>query len=123
MNQIDITCFAEDGSYTIYRIYVFRDALSSNNYIERLEISEKEDFVFHKDTLSYVIFFEEKLEKLNLNVMLADEDAEYKIIGNSDFTEGINTVEIKVTAADDSTRTYTLFINIEESKGVDPKVI
>lgn len=123
LNQIDITCFAEDGSYTIYRIYVFRDALSSNNYIERLEISEKEDFVFHKDTLSYVIFFEEKLEKLNLNVMLADEDAEYKIIGNSDFTEGINTVEIKVTAADDSTRTYTLFINIEESKGVDPKVI
>jgi len=126
-NQIDVSCYAEDGSYTIYRIYVFRESLSSDNYIEKLTIAEKEDFVFHKDIQSYILFFDKPIYSLNFDVELANDEATYKIIGNHGFKEGVNTVEIQVTALDGSVRTYTIFVNINyklvENKKVDLKLI
>ena len=101
--------------------------MSSDNYIEKLTIAEKEDFVFHKDIQSYILFFDKPIYSLNFDVELANDEATYKIIGNHGFKEGVNTVEIQVTALDGSVRTYTIFVNINyklvENKKVDLKLI
>ena len=55
------------------------------------------------------------VKSLNLDIVLNDENASYVVEGNKDFKVGENTVNIKVTAEDGSTRNYTIKVNKEKS--------
>ena len=92
-------------------------SLSSNNYIKDLNIKDYK-INFNKDKLDYSIKVNNKLNKLDLTVLLDDDKARYEIVGNKNLKVGNNLVSIIVTAEDGSSRTYT--INVEK-KGSNTK--
>lgn len=89
-------------------------SLSSDNYIKNLTIKGYE-IDFNMYNYEYSIKVKNSVKSLNLDIVLNDENASYVVEGNKDFKVGENTVNIKVTAEDGSTRNYTIKVNKEKS--------
>ena len=88
-------------------------SLSSNNYIRSLEIKNQK-IDFDKEKLEYSIIVGNKVNSLDLTIILDDDNATYEVIGNENFKTGKNVVTIKVTAEDGSVRNYV--INVTKKK-------
>ena len=89
-------------------------ALSSDSLIKSLKIKGYEiDFNPHK--FEYAIKVKNKVTSLDLEIVLSDPSAKYKVNGNKNFKVGSNTVEIVVTAEDGSTSTYKIDVEREKS--------
>ena len=82
-------------------------SLSSNNYIRSLEIKNQK-IDFDKDIMEYSITVGNKVNSLDMTIVLDDEKASYEVIGNDNFKTGKNVVTIKVTAEDGSVRNYII---------------
>ena len=93
-------------------------SLSNDNYIKELIIKDHE-IDFNKDTLEYSITVNNNVDKLELDIVLNDDNASYEVIGNEKFKTGKNVVSIVVTSEDGSERTYT--INVNKKKASDKK--
>ncbi len=85
-------------------------SLSSDNYIKSLKIKNYK-INFDKDTLEYSIEVGNKVNSLDLDIVLNDDKASYDVIGNKDFKVGKNVVTIRVTAEDGSVRNYIINVN------------
>lgn len=94
-------------SYTYRTVANTTSRLSDDNYIKELTISGYPiDFDMYK--YEYAIKVKNSVNSLDLNVVLHSSLASYKIEGNEKFKVGDNTVTIKVTAEDGSTRDYKI---------------
>ena len=111
VNELLVTCIAENKTSTVYRILVIRDSLSSNNRLVNITIDELPNFVFHSDTEQYFITLNDDIEKLTIFVEQADQDAKINIMGHNNLKSGMNHIKIEVKAPDESIRVYSLFVN------------
>ena len=90
-NQIDVVVFAEDKYVSqVYRIFVFREGLSNNNYLNDISIKEVPDFEFIQSKQIYYINLEEKLDSLTFMIETAHNGANIEVSGNENLSYGIN---------------------------------
>ena len=105
-NIVTIRVTAEDGTECTYVVNVSRKRLlSSNNLIQSLVIKGY-DLNFTSDCYFYQLVISDE-DKLNIDVMLADEFASYVISGNKNLKNN-SKIEIVVKAENGEKRTYTI---------------
>lgn len=63
---------------------------------------------FSKDSTSYSITVDKDVNSLDIDATANDKNAKVKISGNSSFKDGMNTVNITVTAEDGTKKIYTI---------------
>ena len=96
---------------------------SKNNYLSKLEIDNYElTPEFEKDTLEYKVELEPGTEKINITASLEDKTASVKGIGEVEITEGVNTINIVVTAENGNERTYKIIANAPEKDPINIKI-
>ena len=108
VNTILIKVTSESKSTKTYTIKVTReDDRSSNNYLKSLNVSSG-DFEFNKKTQNYS--FTVQNEVTSIKVFAVAEDEKSKVSGAQTYNlkEGLNKINIVVTAENKQTRTYTL---------------
>ena len=85
---------------------------SSNNDLKSLTI---EGYTinpeFSSDVTEYNLNVGQDIETLSIDAVAEDENAKVEITGNGNLAIGQNTVEIKVTAEDETVKTYTINVN------------
>ena len=120
-NNIIIEVTSEKGTVEKYYLTINRlkEIKSDDSSLSKLEILNVDDvnINFRSDNHNYTIKVPKKLEKLILNVEPNDSKATYEIKGNDDL-ENFSKVLIKVTAEDESTTTYTILIEKQESNNL-----
>ena len=92
---------------------------SSNNYLKSLSI-EGYSIDFDKDTLEYNIEVPNETEKVNISASVEDSSASVRGTGEISVSEGINKLEVKVTAENGNVRTYVINVTVKE---LDPIVV
>lgn len=110
VNTILIKVTSESDSTKTYTVKVTReDDRSSNNYLKSLNVSSG-DFEFNKKTQNYS--FTVQNEVTSIKVLAVAEDEKSTISGAKTYNlkEGLNKINIVVTAENKQTRTYTLQI-------------
>ena len=96
---------------------------SKNNYLNSLNIEGYElNSAFNKETLEYNVELEPGTEKINISATVEDKKASIKGIGEVNVTEGINTIEIIVTAENGNERTYKILATVEEKDPIEVKI-
>ena len=110
VNTILIKVTSESKSTKTYTIKVTReDDRSSNNYLKSLNVSSG-DFEFNKKTQNYS--FTVQNEVTSIKVFAVAEDEKSKVSGAQTYNlkEGLNKINLVVTAENQQTRTYTLHV-------------
>ncbi len=79
--------------------------------IEGIELTPK----FDKETTTYTAKVDGDVTELKINTKAEDSKAKVAVEGNKDLKEGDNVIKVKVTAEDDTTRTY--FITVTKGEG------
>ena len=93
---------------------------SKNNYLKSLEIEGYElNPGFNKDTLEYSVTLSPGTEKIKVTGALEDSKASVKGLGEINVTEGVNTINVVVTAENGNERTYKLVVSVEEKDPID----
>ena len=109
-NVFKISVEAENGKVTVYTSNIVRkeqgQEISNNNNIKSITI-KNHSIDFKSNVYKYTIKANE--DELDLTITLDDENATYKIIGNSELKNG-SEVKIKVTAENGDEKTYTLVV-------------
>lgn len=108
LNSVLIKVTSESGATKTYTIKITReDDRSSNNYLKSLNVSSG-DFKFNKKTLNYS--FSVQNDVTSLKVIATPEDSKSTVSGAKTYNlkEGLNKINITVTAENKQTRTYTL---------------
>lgn len=124
-NKIEIKVKAENEEVKTYTINVTRKEAnkpvnnetpkqeevkkSNNNYLSDLKLSDG-NLVFDKNTVEYKVTVLYKVDKIEIKAKTEDEKAKYEISGNEKIEVGENTILIKVTAEDGSTREYKIVV-------------
>lgn len=85
--------------------------------IDKVELSPK----FNKDTTEYTATVEGNVTELKINAKAEDNRAKVSIEGNKNLTDGENVIKIKVTAENDTTRTYFITVTKGEKAGTTNK--
>ena len=92
---------------------------SSNNNLKSLTVGAYElTPEFSADVTEYSLTVDENVDVLQVTAEPEDETADVEVSGNDGLLLGENTIEIKVTAEDETVKTYT--INV--TKGEAPKI-
>lgn len=73
---------------------------------------------FNNDVLEYTATLEENVTKLNVTAKAESNKSKVEISGNDNIKDGENTIKIKVTAEDGTTKTYT----VKVLKGVESEI-
>lgn len=79
--------------------------------IEGVEITPE----FNKETTQYTATVDGDVTELKIDAKAEDSKAEVTVEGNEDLQEGDNVIKVKVTAEDNTTRTY--FITVKKGGG------
>lgn len=96
---------------------------SDNNYLSELGIEGYElDKAFDKETLEYNVTLEPGTS--TINVIATKEDDKSNVRGNGEVsvTEGINTIEIVVTAENGNERIYKISVRVDEKDPIEVDV-
>jgi len=116
-NTIDVTVTAEDGSINIYKLIVtYELPKSDDNFLKTLELfndDEMIDFYYDASKNNFDIQVLSSVSEIKIMSTLNDEKASYvKNYGNRNVSlkYGLNKVQIRVKAEDDSVKYYTLNI-------------
>lgn len=118
-NTFDILTTSEDGSTEIYKVSVIR-AKSNDATLKQLDVLEGSlSPTFDKTQNEYKINVNPGITSLHINAVPTSDAASYKIVSNSGFKVGMNTVQIIVTAEDGTKNTYTLKVNRIASENAD----
>lgn len=114
-NTYEIKVEAQNGTIGTYTVNINR-AQSSNNYLKTL-VTTAGDFNkdFDKTINEYEITIPAEMENLPLIIEQEDKTATYKVLQNSNFVTGLNTVIIRVTAENGEQRDYKIKVNKEAS--------
>ena len=115
-NPIDIVVTAEDNTKKTYTITVVRRPSSNANISMLIAKESVLDPVFNKNETNYVLKVIEDVTSLNLSVTLEDSAATYEVIGNENFVIGNNSVIVRVTAEDGTTKDYVLNV-LRQARG------
>ena len=96
---------------------------SKNNNLSSLKI-EGYDLTpeFNRDTLEYSVTLEPGTEKINISAEVEDKTATVKGVGEVEVSEGINTVEIVVTAENGNEKTYRILATVHEKDPINIKI-
>ena len=108
LNNVLIKVTSESGATKTYTIKITReDDRSSNNYLKSLNVSSG-DFTFNKKTLNYS--FTVQNDVTSLKVIAVAEDSKSTVSGAKTYNlkEGLNKINITVTAENKQKRTYSL---------------
>ncbi len=65
---------------------------------------------FSSDVTEYTLNVPEDVTSLDIDATPTDDNAEVEITGNEQLLDGVNTIEITVTAEDGTARTYTISV-------------
>ena len=115
LNTFEILTTSESGDTGTYTLNITRNK-SSDASLRSLSVSEGSlSPEFTSDNLEYSILVNAHTKKLTINTELNEENANVKIIGNSNFIPSENTVIVRVTAEDGSVRDYKIIVTKEAS--------
>ena len=117
IKPITVTVTAEDGSTKLYVINIkfgINEEEEGNNLIKSIKIDGYK-INFNPNVNDYKLKLKNRDDKLNIDVELDNEEAEYVILGNAHL-KNKSTVRIKVTALNGEENIYT--INIIKSTNV-----
>ena len=93
---------------------------SSNNNLKSLSVDGyKLDPEFKKDTTKYTLELENDVKSIKVNATKEDASASIKGTGEVKLEEGINKIEIKVTAEDGSVKTYIINATVKEKTPIN----
>ena len=93
---------------------------SSNNYLKSLAIDGFDiSPSFDKETKEYSVEVPNGTEKVNIKAEKADSSASVKGDGEESVTEGVNKIEIKVTAENGNERIYVINVTVKELDPVE----
>ena len=96
---------------------------NKNNYLSSLSIEGYElNPNFDKETLEYTVTLEPGTENIVVNASVEDKTASVKGIGEVSVTEGINTINIVVTAENGNERTYKILATVEEKDPINVEI-
>lgn len=88
---------------------------SKNNYLSSLAVTGKTiSPTFNKNTLEYSLEVENDVTSVNITGQVEDSKSSVTGLGTHQLAEGINKIQVKVTAQNGSTKTYTLNITRKE---------
>lgn len=99
------------------------DEKSSNKNLSSLKIDGIDMTpTFSKDTTQYSTHVDGDVDELKINAKAEDSKAKVAIEGNKGLKEGDNIIKVKVTAEDETTRTYFITVTKGEGTEVDTKL-
>ena len=100
-----------------------KDEKSSNKNLSSLKIDGIDMTpTFSKDTTQYTAHVDGDVDELKINAKAEDSKAKVAIEGNKGLKEGDNIIKVKVTAEDETTRTYFITVTKGEGTEVDTKL-
>ena len=100
---------------------ILEEETSNNNYIKNIYIKDHK-INFDKDTETYELEIVDTINSLDIDVLLEDEKAEYKIKGANNIKNNNNKILIEVTATNGETRVYTINIKKLVTEVVKKKI-
>lgn len=96
---------------------------SKNNYLTSLGIEGYSLTPnFDKETLEYTVTLNPGTESVNVTATKEDNNASIKGSGEVNVSEGINTIEVVVTAENGNERTYVIKASVEEKDPIEVKI-
>lgn len=88
---------------------------SKNNNLKSLSVDGYElSPAFDKDTLEYKISVPDTETQVKVNASVQDTTARVSGTGTKELSEGINKIDIIVTAQNGSTKTYTILVDVKD---------
>lgn len=114
-NQVEITVTAENNTFRIYTIDVYREP-STNNYLSDLKVNGATVEDFNREKLTYKLTVSNDITEVDVQAILEDTSATI-VSGNgiTHLSTGLNTIDVTVTAEDGTSKIYTLEITREQS--------
>lgn len=113
-NKIQIKVKAENETQKVYTINVTRkDNRSSNNNLKSLTVSSGE-ITFSKNVTKYQVIVENNITELTVKAAAEDSKAKVSYTEKNTLKVGTNTIKIKVTAENNSTKEYVLTVTRKE---------
>ena len=94
---------------------------NKNNYLKSLTIDGYE-LNFDKEKLEYAVTLQPGTEVINLSASVEDKTASVKGIGEVHVSEGVNTINVVVTAENGNERTYKILATVEEKEPIEVKI-
>lgn len=96
---------------------------SSNNYLSELTLDKGTlSPIFNKDTVNYTVELEPGTEKIIVGAKALDSKADINGAGEILLSEGLNTINVVVTAENGKTRTYKIDATVKELKPIEVTV-
>lgn len=113
-NTIEVTVTAEDTTFRIYTIEVYREP-SDNNYLSDLKVGGVTVNGFERSVTTYSMTVENNVTQADVVAVKEDAKATVQGDGTTYLTTGLNTITITVTAESGDIRTYTINITRKKS--------
>ena len=100
-----------------------QQSYSKNNYLKTLTIDKGTlSPIFNKDTLEYNVEVENGVTSVVIGATLEDKKAKLSGIGTINVTEGVNKIEVKVTAENGNVRSYIINVTVKELSPIVVKI-
>ncbi|MCM1053645.1 MAG: cadherin-like beta sandwich domain-containing protein [Ruminococcus sp.] len=122
VNKFTVKVTAEDGTTKDYIVNITREKApetpkSTDNTLKSLGVENYEISPnFDKNTTDYSISVPSDVNDIKVNATANDSKAKVEITGNTGLKTGENTVTVKVTAEDGSTKVYNIKVNKQDEK-------
>lgn len=117
LNEILIKVISEKGDINTYTINIIRKDATDTCDIKELSV-EGYDLNFDSNVSNYSLVIDYMLDKLNMNIVLVNDESSYNIISNENLTNG-SRVSILVTDKDGKEKYY--YINIVKEMTIPEK--
>ena len=124
--KVEIKVKAQNGNIRTYTIYINKSAVgtdtrNSDATLKSLKI-EGVDFVFDSSVLEYNLSVKYDVSSIKIEAIKSDEKANIEYSENVLLKNGINNIEIKVTAENSSVKVYKLNITRQEEVPIVSKI-
>lgn len=97
--------------------------LSSNNFLKSLSVEGYSlNPEFNKDKLEYSLDVAKDVTSVTIKATAEDSTAKITGVGEVNVTEGINTLNVVVSAENGSTKTYVIKVNVAEKDPIKTKI-
>lgn len=83
--------------------------------VEGYELSPQ----FNKDTTNYTVSVPDTVEKIKVNAQVNDSTARVSGAGEIELSQGINKIEVVVTAQNGSLKTYTITVDVKDLNPIE----
>lgn len=114
-DQEKLTLSSPSKSVKIITQSQLEASYSKNNYLSSLAVTGKSiSPTFNKNTLTYSLEVENDITSVNVTGKVEDSRSSVVGLGTHQLSEGVNKINIKVTAQNGSTRTYVLNVTRKE---------